>query len=122
MLESNLAGVDHLNTHVLEASPVGVQTWRQDVAEATFDPDQRTLAVLQVNDLSQISECATLDDDVQLVVLDPRISLRDHVDADLPQRIEQPVPTCGQQSLEFTVAEVQTDFVAANSYSLETTS
>ena len=51
MLETHVAGVDHFNPHVLEAGPVRVQTRRQDVAETAFDPDQRPLVVLQVNDL-----------------------------------------------------------------------
>ena len=47
------------------------------------------------------------------------IALRDDVHADLQQRVEQPVPTFAEQSLELAVAEVQTHLVAADLDSLE---
>ena len=50
MLEAHLAGVDHLDAHVADTVPVGVQARRQQVAEPAVDPDQTTLVVLQVQD------------------------------------------------------------------------
>jgi hypothetical protein len=84
------------------------------VAEAAFDPDQSALVVLQVDDLGQGCQRAALDEDVQLVVHQPGLALRNHVDVDLVQRIEEAVLPLGQNPLEFTVAEVQTELVAAN--------
>ena len=45
----------------------------------------------------------------------PRIAHVDDVDADLHQRVEQPVPTFAEQALELAVTEVQTPFRSCGS-------
>ena len=50
---------------------------------------------------------------------EPRITLRYDVDPDLLERIEEPVRTGREQTLELTVAEEQAHFVAADLVALE---
>ena len=91
MLEAHLAGVDDLDLHVAQRRPVGVQARRQDVAEAAVDPDQGPLVVLQVEHHGAVLERTRLDDHVELLVHQPRRALRDDLDADLAERVEEPV-------------------------------
>jgi hypothetical protein len=73
--------------------------------------------------LTIISICAKAQEPIDLFSDEPRLSadfiLRDDVHTDLPQRIEGPVTAFAENALELTVAEVQTDFVAADLYVLE---
>ena len=72
MLEPHTAGIDHLDLDVAQCRPVGVQARRQDVAEATFDPDQSPLVVLQIQDDRAVLQRTGTDDHVQLLVHQPR--------------------------------------------------
>ena len=114
VLEADLPRIDDFDAHILDARPVGVQARRQDVAEAAVDPHESALVVLQVDDFGAARKRTALDDHVELLVGKPRLSLRNNIDLHLAERVEEPVPTRGQQALELAVAEVQTDFVAAN--------
>jgi hypothetical protein len=56
----------------------------------------------------QILNRTGTDDHVELLVREPRRALRDDLNLDLAQRVDEPVPTFAQQALELAVAEVQT--------------
>ena len=84
------------------------------MAEATFDPHQGPLVVLQVQNHRAVLQRTRLDDHVELLVHEPRLALRDDLDANLVPRVEQPVATTRKQAIELPIAEVQTDFVAAD--------
>ena len=109
-----MPGVDHLDGHLAEGGPVGVQARRQDVAEPAVHPHQRPLVVLQVQHHGAVLQRTRLDDHVELLVGQPRAALRDDLHLDLAQRVEEPVPTSAEQALELAVAEVEAHFVAAN--------
>ena len=119
MLETDLAGVGHLDGNLAEGGPVGVQAGRQDVAEPAFHPYQRPLVVLQVQYHGVVLQRARLDDHIELLVGQPRGALRDDLHFHLAQRVEEPVPTSAEQALELAVAEVQANFIAANLDHLE---
>ena len=114
MLEPHLAGIDHLDPHVLQARPVGVQARRQDVAEAAVDPDQGPLVVLQVHDLGAVRERTDLTITSSFSCTSHGVALRDDLDPDLAQRVEEPVPARAEQAPELAVAEVQAHLVAAD--------
>ena len=121
VLEADLIGpgVDHLDGHLAERGPVGVQARRQHVAEAAVDPDQRPLVVLQVEHDGAVLQRARAHDHVELLVGQPRRALRNDLDLDLAERVEEPVATGAEQALELAVAEVEAHFVAANLDSLQ---
>jgi hypothetical protein len=112
--EAHRPRVDDLDLYVAHRRPVGVQARRQHVAEPTVDPDQGALVVLQVENLGPVAQGAGLDDDVELVVYQPRGALRRDLDLDAAERVEEPVPPRLEQTAELAVAEVQADLVAAN--------
>ena len=118
MHEPSGTRIHRLDSYFPHAIPVCVESSREDTVESSVDPNECSLVVLQVDDRGVLAEQTGLDDHVELVVNQPRITLRHNLHAVLQQWIEQPVPTFAQESLELTVAEVQTDFVAANSDSL----
>src|SRR5262249_34596119 len=57
--------------------------------------------------------------DVEIVVHQPRGSLRHDVDVDALERVEEPVPAGAEQAAELAVAEVQTDLVRLKLYTSE---
>ena len=75
--------------------------------------------VLQVQHNRVAFQRTRLDDRVELLVDQPRIAPRHDVDADLAQRVEQPVRTGLQQTAELAVAEVQTHLESADLDSLD---
>ena len=114
VLEPHVARIDHFDAHVAQAGPVGVQARRQHVREPAVHPDQAALVVLQVQHDSTLGQRTRLDDQVELLVHEPRIAPRHDLDTHLSERIEDPVLACAQQTLELFIAEQQTNFVAAN--------
>jgi hypothetical protein len=113
--EAHLAGVHDLRLHVVERRPVRAETRRQHVAESAVDPDQGALVVLKVEHHGPAVERTRLDDDIQLVVHQPRRTLRYEIDMGAMERhIQKHVPARFQQSAELAVAEVETNFVAVD--------
>ena len=84
------------------------------MAEPAVDPHQGPLVVLEVEHLGAVDQRARLDDDVELVVGEPRGALRDDVHAHAEERVEEPVTGRFKQLAELPVAEVQTQFILAN--------
>ena len=68
------------------------------MAESAIDPDQGTLVVLQVEDHGALDERTRLDDQVELVVDQPRRALRHNIDAHPAQRVKEPVPAGVKQN------------------------
>src|SRR5262249_17806963 len=60
--------VENFDAHLARARPVNEQTRRQNAAEATVNPHERTLIVLQLDHSSKPLEHARLDDEVKLFV------------------------------------------------------
>src|SRR5207249_4444839 len=79
-----------------------------------LDPHQGPLVVLEIEHDGAVLESTRLDDQVELLVDQPRVAQRDHIDLDLAKRVEEAVPAAAEQALELAVAEVQTGLVAAN--------
>src|SRR5262249_55676702 len=108
-----------LGAHVAELRPVDELARRQHVAEATIDPDEGALVVLEIEHAGALGEDARLDDDVELLVHEPRRAQAHDIDAHAPQRIEEPVPAGVEQTTKLAVAEVQADLVAMDLDDLE---
>ena len=73
MLEPRPAGVDDLDADLALVRPVDVLARRQDPREPAVDPDQRALAVLQVEHLGEALQLARLDDQVELKILSRKV-------------------------------------------------
>ena len=94
-----------VDTNIFDSRPVREQPRRQYVTKPTINPDKSVLTVLQVQDNRAALECSGLHDHVQVRVVQPRITLRNNVHAQLEQWVETPVLTFRQQSLELAIAE-----------------
>src|SRR5262249_29264756 len=88
-------------------------------AEAAVNPDQGALVVLQIDHLGAAGQHSRADNQVELVMHQPGVALRDQLDTEPAQRVEEPVTTRRQQTLEFAVAETETQLVAVNQDTLQ---
>src|SRR5262249_35271647 len=110
---------DHLGADPPRGGPGGVQPRPEDAAEAAVDPHEGALVVVQVPDDGALVEHAGADDDVQLVVDEPRAAEGRAGDLDPAQRVEEEVRARLEQPDEVVVAEVQADLVGADGDDLQ---
>src|SRR5258708_33988892 len=119
MDELHRARVDDLHPDDALRSPERVQARSQDSRETAVDPDQGTLVVLEVDHHRLPGQLAGLDDDVELLVHEPRVTRRHDLQSQLEQRIEVPVHTRTQHSHKVAVTEEQTPLVRLDFHSLD---
>jgi hypothetical protein len=105
--EARAAHVYHLHLHRPVRGPVSVLAGGEDLGETAVDPHQTALVVLQVEHEGPAVEYARAGDHIELLVRQPRLTERDHIDAHLAERVAEPVAALAQQSAELAVAEVQ---------------
>jgi hypothetical protein len=70
--------------------------------------------VLEVQDLRAAGQRTRLDDQVELLVDQPRLAARDGLHAQLARQVPQPVDARGQQAGELAVAEDEANLVSAD--------
>jgi hypothetical protein len=106
--------VDDFHAHRPFDRPQREQARLENPREASVDPDQRPLVVLEVDDDRLVTELSGLHDEVEVLVHQPRIPRRDDLRLVLQKRVEVPVHTRPQHARQLSFAEEQTALVRVN--------
>src|SRR5579871_873585 len=119
MDKANPPRIHDFEPHLAKRGPVGVQSRWQHMAESSVDPDQGTLIVFEVEHQGSVLQSPRFHDDIELLLQEPGSPLRNHLDSNTLEWIEEPVVAGVEEFAKLAVMEVESDFVSANLHMLE---
>ena len=119
VLEPDAFAVDDLDPHILKTGPQRIPSRHQDSLESTVDPDQSSLSISHVEHFGLLAQDIRTDQEVEVVVVDPRIPHRQDINTILHLRIEDPVLARAEDLDDLTCLEVNPSLKASQPNSLD---
>ena len=114
MFHAHRSDLDPLDTDVMEVRPDRMESTAQDAREASVDPDEGALAVLQVDHLDVPIQKTRLHDHFEVAVIEPGFTDLHDVDPFPAMKLANPVPTRSEDLAEIAVAKTETPLEGAD--------
>jgi hypothetical protein len=105
VFETDGASVDDLDRYIMQDRPEGIQARVQHSLHAAVHPHYGALVVLEVNDPRFVAQRPRPGDNVQVLVVEPHVTHRHDVHADLAQEVPDEMTARTQDALELAVLE-----------------